>query len=92
MLSYIPSNYDSPFSFTYVNESNNHYAWLDYICDGKSSKGVIKVANVIVLDEEENFSDHYPVKCEYLLLMLEYQMKRLIVMKDIVIISQRKQR
>ena len=65
MLSRVSSNYAGPFSFTYANESNNHYAWLDDICIGNSSKGVIKVTNVIVLlDEEENFSDHYPVKCE----------------------------
>ena len=30
----------------------------------KQQHGVIKVTNVIVLDDEENFSDHYPVKCE----------------------------
>ena len=89
MLIRVSSNYDGPFSFTYVNESNNYYAWLDDICIGNSSNGVIKVTIVIVLYEEENFSDHDPVKCE---LVLKYQMKRLIVMNEIVMFDHRKQR
>ena len=63
--------------------------WLDDICIGNSSNGVIKVTNVTMLNEEENFEITILLNVKYLLLVLEYQTKRFIVMNDIVMFDQR---